>query len=379
MEPGNKPLYALIIDDIKRKIEEGMYTVHQQIPTEMELADQFGVSRITSKRALLELERSGYIYRKRGSGSFVKERAGNKESFLGGTTSAPQRIISMILPYMAANGHLDYMRGAAEYLESKGYYLSIHCTDWNPEKEKELLTRLPKHGFLGIILYPISSIHNMEVLNLHYVDQYPIVTMDQYYDSIPVPSVCSDNFRGGYIAAQRLIELGHRRIAFVSSIGIEYRSSVRDRYFGYCQALKDGGLPSDAELVITDFYRQVNGENKEAFYAEMIQILLARKATAIQAEHDELALDLLRVCLGSNIQVPEQLSLVGFDDEEVSRHFEVPLATVLQNKYEIGRRAAEAVIDLIEDRKPGKKRMLVPIMLQERQSIGPFAGERILL
>ncbi|RJG16929.1 substrate-binding domain-containing protein [Paenibacillus thiaminolyticus] len=379
MEPGNKPLYALIIDDIKRKIEEGMYTVHQQIPTEMELAEQFGVSRITSKRALLELERSGYIYRKRGSGSFVKERAWDKEPYLGGTTSAPQRIISMILPYMAANGHLDYMRGATEYLESKGYYLSIHCTDWNPEKEKELLTRLPKHGFSGIILYPISSIHNMEVLNLQYIDQYPIVTMDQYYDSIPVPSVCSDNFRGGYIAAQRLIELGHRRIAFVSSIGIEYRSSVRDRYFGYCQALKDGGLPSDAKLVITDFYRQVNGENKEAFYAEMIQILLARKATAIQAEHDELALELLRVCLGSNIQVPDQLSLIGFDDEEVSRHFEVPLATVLQNKYEIGRWAAEAVIDLIEERRLGEKRMLVPIMLQERQSIGPFAGERILL
>ncbi|MGG4394844.1 substrate-binding domain-containing protein [Paenibacillus thiaminolyticus] len=379
MEPGNKPLYALIIDDIKRKIEEGMYTVHQQIPTEMELADQFGVSRITSKRALLELERGGYIYRKRGSGSFVKERAGDKELFLGGTSSAPQRIISMILPYMAANGHLDYMRGATEYLESKGYYLSIHCTDWNPEKEKALLTRLPKHGFSGIILYPISSIHNMEVLNLQYIDQYPIVTMDQYYDSIPVPSVCSDNFRGGYIAAQRLIELGHRRIAFVSSIGIEYRSSVRDRYFGYCQALKDGGLPSDAELVITDFYRQVNEENKKAFYAEMIQILLARKATAIQAEHDELALELLRVCLGSNIQVPDQLSLVGFDDEEVSRHFEVPLATVLQNKYEIGWRAAEAVIDLIEERRLGEKRMLVPIMLQERESIGPFAGERILL
>ncbi|MEC0062191.1 GntR family transcriptional regulator [Paenibacillus thiaminolyticus] len=379
MEPGNKPLYALIIDDIKRKIEEGMYTVHQQIPTEMELAYQFGVSRITSKRALLELERGGYIYRKRGSGSYVKERAGDKEPFLGGTSSAPQRIISMILPYMAANGHLDYMRGATEYLESKGYYLSIHCTDWNPEKEKELLTRLPKHGFSGIILYPISSIHNMEVLNLQYIDQYPIVTMDQYYDSIPVPSVCSDNFRGGYIAAQRLIELGHRRIAFVSSIGIEYRSSVRDRYFGYCQALKDGGLPSDAELVITDFYRQVNEENKEAFYTEMIQFLLGRKATAIQAEHDELALDLLKVCLGSNIQVPEQLSLVGFDDEEVSRHFEVPLATVLQNKYEIGRRAAEAVIDLLEERKLAVKRMLIPIMLQERQSIGPLAGERLML
>ncbi|BFH12406.1 substrate-binding domain-containing protein [Paenibacillus melissococcoides] len=129
-----------------------------------------------------------------------------------------------------------------------------------------------------------------------------------------------------------MIELGHRRIAFVSSIGIEYRSSVRDRYFGYCQALKDGGLPSDAELVITDFYRQVNADNKAAFYAEMIQILLAKKATAIQAEHDDLALDLLRVCLATNIQVPERLSIVGFDDEEASRHCDVPLATVLQNK-----------------------------------------------
>jgi len=350
----------------------GRYIADQQIPTEMELAAQFGVSRITSKRALLELERSGYIYRKRGSGSFVKERAGDKEGLLGGTSGARQRIISLILPYMAANGHLDYIRGATEYSESQGYYLSIHCTDWSPEKEKELLTRLPKDGFSGIILYPISSIHNMEMLNLLYLDQYPLVTMDQYYDSIRVPSVCSDNFRGGYMAAHKLIQLGHRRIAFVSSIGIEYRSSVRDRYFGYCQALKDGGLPSVAELVITDFYRQVNADNKEAFYAEMIQKLLAKKATAIQAEHDELALDLLRACLASNIQVPEQVSIVGFDDEEASRHCDVPLATVLQNKYEIGRRAAQAVIDAVERRKPEERRMLVPIQLQERQSIGPY-------
>lgn len=379
MESGNKPLYALIIDDIKQKIEEGRYIVHQQIPTEMELADRFGVSRITSKRALLELERSGYIYRKRGSGSFVKERAGEAEGRPIDKSGAPQRIISMILPYMVANGQLDYIRGATEYLETKGYYLSIHSSDWNPEKEKELLTRLPKHGFSGIILYPISSIHNMDVLNLQYIDQYPIVTMDQYYDSIPVPSVCSDNFRGGYIAAKRLIELGHRRIAFVSSIGIEYRSSVRDRYFGYCKALKDGGLQSDAELVITDFYRQVSEENKEEFYAEMIRTLLASEATAIQAEHDELALDMLRVCLALNIPVPEQLSIVGFDDEEVSRHFDVPLTTVLQNKYETGRRAAEVVIELIERRKPEEKRMLVPVVLQERQSIGPCSDERILL
>nr|WP_275100795.1 substrate-binding domain-containing protein [Paenibacillus dendritiformis] len=283
------------------------------------------------------------------------------------------------MPYMAANGHLDYIRGATEYSESMGYYLSIHCTDWNPEKEKELLARLPKHGFSGIILYPISSIHNMEMLNLHYIDQYPIVTMDQYYDSIPLPSVCSDNFRGGYIATNKLIELGHRRIAFVSSIGIEYRSSVRDRYFGYCQALKDGGIPSAAELVITDFYRQVNADNKEAFHGEMIQLLLAKKATAIQTEHDELALELLRACLATNIQVPEQLSIVGFDDEEASRHCDVPLASVLQNKYEIGRRAAEAVIEAIERRRPEEQRMLVPVTLQERQSIGPCAGERILL
>lgn len=82
MEPGNKPLYALIIDDIKRKIEEGMYTVHQQIPTEMELADQFGVSRITSKRALLELERGGYIYRKRGAAASSRNEPGTRNPSL---------------------------------------------------------------------------------------------------------------------------------------------------------------------------------------------------------------------------------------------------------------------------------------------------------
>jgi GntR family transcriptional regulator of arabinose operon len=71
---GDKPLYSQIIEILRDRITRGEYVVDQQLPTEIELAEQFGVSRITSKRALIELEREGLIYRRRGSGSFVKKR-----------------------------------------------------------------------------------------------------------------------------------------------------------------------------------------------------------------------------------------------------------------------------------------------------------------
>ncbi|MGZ9585119.1 GntR family transcriptional regulator [Paenibacillus marinisediminis] len=384
MDIPNKPLYALIIEHIQRQIEEGKFLPHDQIPTEMELAEQFGVSRITTKRALVELERSGLIYRRRGSGSYVKERQQSEQLDIQRTAELlpSKRIISIILPYMVENGHVGYLKGISDLLESKGYYLSLHSSDWDAEKERELLIRLPKHGFDGIILYPLGSMHNLDIVHMHYLNGYPLVTIDQYYDGIPLPSVVSDNRRGGYLAAQHLIELGHRRIAYVSSIGIEYRTSVRDRYFGYCQALKEHSVRFVPELVICDFYRQLSSDNEMCFYQDMARALIARGATAVVTEHDQLALVMMSACLKGGIRIPEQLSFVGFDDIDMASHYEIPLSTVTQNYYEIGKCAAQLLINQFNDPSatdPDTNLAMIPVEMKRRlssASIDNAIGER---
>lgn len=369
MQSKNKPLYMVIMEDLKSKILQGEFKPDQQLPTEVELAEQSGVSRITSKRALIELEREGLIYRKRGSGSYVKKR--EHENTLPESTamhSNPNPIISMILPYSATN-ELEYIQGASDYLDSKGYYLSIHYSNWDKNREKELLLRVSKIGSRGIILYPMSTMINIDVLNALYWNNYPFIMIDQYIESLPVTSVVSDNLEGGYQATKRLIDLEHKRIAFVSSISIEYRSSVRDRYQGYCKALRDHHLPVDPELIITDFYEEADQqENSSEYYKSLISQLMNLGVTAIQAEHDHLAVDLLRCAISMGISVPEKLSIVGFDDHMISRLVEVPITTISQDCNEIGRRAAELIVQQIEKPDHKTQHVIVPVRFVERNS-----------
>lgn len=368
VQSKNKPLYMIIMDDLKTKILNGEFKPDQQLPTEVELAEQSGVSRITSKRALIELEREGLIYRKRGSGSYVKKQDNENDMTDNHAMNAnPNPIISMILPYLATN-EVEYIQGASDYLDSKGYHLSIHNSNWDKNKEKELLLRVPKIGSSGIILYPLSTISNIDVLNALYWNDYPIVMVDQYIESLPVSSVVSDNTEGGYLAAKKLIDLGHERIAFVSSISIEYRSSVRDRYQGYCKALRDHQLPVDPELVITDFYREADKHSSNEFYKSMVSRLRELGVTAVQAEHDHLAVDLLRSAIEMGIRIPEQLSIVGFDDHMISRLVEVTVTTIAQDSSEIGRRAAEIIVQQIENREKKAQQVTIPVTLVERDS-----------
>jgi DNA-binding LacI/PurR family transcriptional regulator len=368
LELENKPLYMRILGDLQEQIRTGQYMPEQQLPTEVELAEQYGVSRITSKRALIELEREGLIYRKRGSGSYVKQPEDIHPKGEAGVQST-QPIISMILPYMATS-ELDYIKGAHDYLDSKGYYLSIHNSNWKKDKEREILTKVPKSGPSGIILYPISTISNIDVIHAVHMNDYPIVTIDQYFDSLPVSSVVSDNFDGGYIAAKRLIELGHERIAYVSSVGVEYRSSVRDRYMGYCKALKEHHISIDTDIMVTDFYEEAYSSNTTAFYRSLLTKLMDMDVTALQIEHDHLAVDLLKSCMEMGIQVPEQLSLTGFDDHDIARHVEIPVTSVAQDYYTIGYEAAKIIVHRIEQGDPEHHKIKVPVRWIERQSTG---------
>ena len=373
MQSNHKPLYMVIMEDLKEKIQSGEYKEDQQLPTEVELAEQSGVSRITSKRALIELERAGLIYRIRGSGSYVKKQeARSPQGESGAGTQAP--IISMVLPYMATS-ELDFIKGATDYLDTKGYYLSIHNSNWSKDREREFLLRIPKNGASGIILYPISTISNIDVLNVLYWNDYPLVMIDQYVESLPVTSVVSDNINGGYLVAKQLIELGHERIAFISSISIEFRSSVRDRYQGYCKALRDHGLSVDPELVIADFYREADQDKSNTFYKKLISRMMELGVTAIQAEHDHLAVDLLRSALDMGIQVPGQLSIAGFDDHMISSLVEVPLTTIAQDYSEIGRKAAELIVLQIEGRGKGAERAEIPVRLIDRASTSVISDE----
>ncbi|VTR33143.1 DNA-binding transcriptional repressor PurR [Actinobacillus pleuropneumoniae] len=168
------------------------------------------------------------------------------------------------------------------------------------------------------------------------------MTIDKYFDSLPLGAVVSDNWSGSYQAVSRLIELGHRKIAFLTAVSIESTSSVRDRYFGYCQALKDHGLPLDSRYIRLNMkgYREQVGV--EQFYNELLDSYKTEGVTAVQTENDLIAANLLNLCLERGIRIPDDISIIGFDNNPVTEHVMIPLTTVEQNFYEIGRQAVRA-------------------------------------
>ena len=372
---GDKPLYSQIMDILRDRIMSGEYKADQQLPTEVELAKQFNVSRITSKRALIELEREGWIYRRRGRGSFVKNQGESRNSAVGRQPAIPAgKIISMIIPYEAPNNMVGYFTGISAYLEQKGYYLSIHNSDWSSEQERKLLQSLPRRGTSGIILYPVSTERNLDVVYALYTNDFPIVTIDQYYGSLSMGSVVSDNFNGCYMAASKLIEMGHKRIAFLSTIDIQYRSTVRDRFFGYSKALHDKGILLDSDLIFspTSMEAESSAAERQISYKNILARMLELEVTAVQAEHDIVAYDLIKAAVELGIKIPDQLSVVGFDNnQDYALHAEVPLTTIEQDCLEIGRRAAIMIVSQLESGIRQQERVNVPVTWIMRESAGP--------
>lgn len=358
----NKPLYSVMMDELKSQIVSGRYPPESQLPTEAELSSAFGVSRITTRRALEELEREGLIYRIKGSGSFVKPRSRGLEGREEGTG----KMISLILPSEDDRGTMGYIRGASDWLNANGYYLSIHQSDYDSQKERDLLELLTRKGIAAIILYPRNDQTNYDILHRLTLEDYPIITIDKYFDSLPLGAVVSDNFSGSYQAVSRLIELGHRRIAFLTAVSIESTSSVRDRYFGYCQALKDHGIPLDSRYIWLNMKNYREQVGVERFYNELLDTYRAEGITAVQTENDLIAANLLNLCLDRGIRIPEDISIIGFDNNPVTEHVIIPLTTVEQNFYEIGRQAAEIIVNWLEMGKQASGKILVPVKLVER-------------
>lgn len=366
-----KSLYHQIFDSIKESIESKQYEADQQLPTEQELTKRFGVSRITVKRALDELEAEGYIYRRQGSGSFVMPEAER-----GGAKDEPfSQMIGFILPSFSSSGLSEYIQGASDEAASRGYHLSIHTTHENTAKEREFLLGLPKGGIKGIIYYPTNARSNMDMIYAMYMNNYPILTIDKHCEGLPVGNVVADNHGGGKMAADHLIKLGHSRIAFVSSVGLDAAPSVKNRYFGYCQALMENDILNDPELVILDFLEECSLHGQQNYYELLINRLINCGVTAVQAENDSVAINVMKAALAAGVAVPEQLSVVGFDNSGISASFAIPLSTVEQPFYDIGRKAVELIAAALETGQAIGSCVL-PVSWAQRSSTG-FVSEKI--
>ena len=244
-------LRAYLLDEIRA----GRFAPGDRIPSELALAEQFNVSRITSKKALETLEQDGLIVRFRGKGSFVADGRGgmvtpvatpngNESGQLTTRKTLTVPTIGFILPNMSDVFGTRMLSAVEERCSDLGYSLVIKRTTGQREIEDAAISRFVELGVRGLIVFPIHGEFYNDALLRIVLDGFPVVLVDRYLKGIAVNSVGTDN----YEACQRLTNMhianGHRHIGFFS-LPPERTSSIEDRRRGFGAALRDADLPYD--------------------------------------------------------------------------------------------------------------------------------------
>jgi LacI family transcriptional regulator len=234
----------------------------------------------------------------------------------------------------------------------------------DPEKEFFYVEVLSKKQVDGIIFMTTSE--QIDSLNLLLRNQMPVVVIDRDLPDIEVDTVFTDNRQGGYLATRHLIDLGHQKIACISGPSSLTPGGVRA--IAYRQALAEAGLSPQAEFLQYGDYHADSG-------MEIAEYLLNLNdpPTAIFACNDLMALGVLRAAAERGLRVPEDLSVVGYDDIELVRYLTPPLTTVAQPKAEIGTRAAHLLVERITNRNYPTRRSTLPPKLVVRKSTRHFA------
>jgi LacI family transcriptional regulator len=211
-------------------------------------------------------------------------------------------------------------------------------SNYELERELQYVSLLQAERAAGVIWFPATK--NAEPARRLSEYGVPLVVLDRNVGGEKSSSVVADNFRGGYIATQHLIDLGHRRIGCISRPYDLHHSQERVR--GYREALEDSGIFIGNNYIVKGGFRLEEG--RKATY-KLLTMDFA--PTAIFAYNDIMAIGALRAAKEMNLRVPEDLSVVGFDDIPQSAFTCPALTTVRQPKDEMGKRGAEILFELI--------------------------------
>lgn len=250
-----------------------------------------------------------------------------------GLAGGRNRLIGMLLPTFTWPIIADLVRGITEILKQTSYELVLYTfDDEDLSRDRRvvinrlLATRLAA-GFLAVFPGPQLSAQLTEL----YDQGVPVVIIDDQQEQA-TPWVRADNVTGAYEAVRHLIRLGHRRIAHIQGPS-EYLAS-HDRHEGYLWALAEAGIEPEADLIFSGDFLPRSGYVSAV---RLFELPAVRRPTAIFAAADQMAYGVLRAAEERGLAVPEQVAVVGFDDDAPSAHVHPPLTTVHQPSLEMGR------------------------------------------
>ncbi len=277
-------------------------------------------------------------------------------------------VIGLLVPELG-NGYIgEVIRGIDDALTASGYDLMLYTTHRHAAKEATYLRTLVRGLTDGLLLLvPTDPLAYLETLRQ---EQFPYVVIDhQGFDDFS-PTVIGKNYQAALDATTYLIELGHRRIGFI--MGQRHLNSAIDRFKGYRDALQAHGIPADPELVVDgEFLQGVS-------YVAADQLLsLPNRPTAIFASNDLCAFGAMDAARNHGLSIPNDISILGFDDIPQAASVRPALTTVRQPLMEMGRIATRMLLDYIENPQQERERIFLDTELVIRDSCAPLHGDRV--
>lgn len=287
------------------------------------------------------------------------ERLGYESSLVAASLRRTRTNVLGLVTHSFQSYTAEVLKGVMDALTQSGFDLIIYANSdvygtYSEGWEQRHLTRLSGTLTDGcIVVTPWGEVRTST----------PVVVIDPVRDST-VPSVTADNLTGATTAVEHLLGLGHRRIGFIA--GRSSLAAAWSREEGYRKALAEAGVPVDPALI-------GRGDFNPESAAPLARALLERpdRPTAIFAASDGMALKVLEVAKEMGLDVPGDLSVVGFDNIPESALAEPRLTTVDQSMYRLGHEAAHMLKSLVTGEWEGPRQILLPTRLLVRGSTAP--------
>jgi DNA-binding LacI/PurR family transcriptional regulator len=354
---------------LETEIVAGKYAEGSRLPSEVQLVNQFAVSRPTVARALRDLGDKGLIERRAGSGTYVR---------LGKQRNPTARILGLLVPGLATTEIFQIICGEIASLARVQDYGLLWGGSTNPREDSDaslehaeaLCQQFIERKLSGVFFAPFELTPDQEQANRRIAERFreagiPVVLLDRDFSPFPYRSnfdlVGLDNFAAGYLVADHLIKLACHRLAFAARP--LSAATVDARITGVREALARHRLEIPPDWVHI-------GDPQDAKFLR--SLLAARSWDAVICANDLTAAHLLRSCEQNNFRVPRDVRIVGFDDAKYATLVGVPLTTIQQPCRDIALTAFRAMLERIAEPTLPVRTLLLTPRLVVRESCGAY-------
>lgn len=349
LAPSSAPRWKVIRDELYNRLPQ--FEFGSNFYTIADICKEYGVSSITARRVLDELQSEGLVEKIRSRGTVVRRLA-------------TRTSIRLITPAGVRPDYHSYSVVMRRQIAGMTAFAQQSNVDFDTISETHLPTVFSRRTDpFGFLVSPGVSRDSLAFLRSR---KLPHIFVNPLMGWKGVPHVRADKKAAGYLAARHLLDLGHKRIAYV--LGSISRKHFRDRLMGYRAAIKEAGVKFDWSLVYT-----TDGEHPEQDDQALSELLALRSPpTAIMAGDDNRAIQLLEGCRLRGISVPQDMSILGYPNYPETKLTSPPLSVVDAKYEEVGQVAMRTLLIQMNERvNPKRQALVVAPELVDRGSTGP--------